>query len=204
MEKLRFHDNDSQIIDEIEHLVSTIREFYDDEYNSPVIDDLSTIMYNDIFLELLASDILAGDYSDDGAYVYTLGSKYLANRKVDYAELRFKYVLETYPNCTFTQEENIAVSYIVKLIALLRYVLKYSYRATHIKKLKVNAKKPQHNRVKSTRSPRPARTDEEYRRNKELLGSIYGTIATNSFDDYPSFIGSFAQPNPIPCDGEDQ
>ena len=193
MEKLRFHDNDSQIIDEIEHLVSTIREFYDDEYNSPVIDDLSTIMYNDIFLELLASDILAGDYSDDGAYVYTLGSKYLANRKVDYAELRFKYVLETYPNCTFTQEENIAVSYIVKLIALLRYVLKYSYRATHIKKLKVNAKRPQRNRVQSRRPPRTHHVE-----------GIKTFGEDGVFDDYPSFMGSFAQPNPIPCDGDDQ
>lgn len=200
MEKLRFHDNDSQIIDEIEHLVSTIREFYDDEYNSPVIDDLSTIMYNDIFLELLASDILTGDYSDDGAYIYALGSKYLANRKVDYAELRFKYVLETYPNCTFTQEENIAVSYIVKLMALLRYVLKYSYRATHIKKLKVNSKKPQYNHVKSRRPPRAERI--------KTLNEEFGYIDTDNvggvFDDYPSFIGSFAQPNPVPCDGDDQ
>lgn len=199
MEKLRFHDNDSQIIDEIEHLISTIREFYNDEYNSPVIDDLSTIMYNDVHLECLASDILAGDYSDDGAYAYTLGSKYLANRKVDYAELRFKYVLETYPNCIFTQEENIAVSYIVKLIALLRYILKYSYKANKkVKPIKV-PKSPKRNGVLT---PKKYLNRKYLNKDYETLNNKYEFFDTDNVKGV--FMGSFAQPNPIPCDGDDK
>lgn len=204
MDKLRFHDNDGQIIDEIEQLIANIEEFYVDEYNSPIIDDLSTILYNDVHLNALASEIIAsGDYTDDGAFVYGLSSKYLATRKVDYAELRFKYVLNTYPNCNFTKEENIAVSYVVKLIYILKYILKYSYRATHIKKLKANAKRPQYNRVKSKRPPRTPRVEHIKALNAEF-GYIDTDNVSGGFDDYPSFIGSFAQPNPIPCDGDDE
>ena len=206
MDKLRFHDNDSQIIDEIEQLVANIEEFYVDEYNSALIDDLSTIFFNDVHLNALASEIITnGDYTDDGAFVYSLSSKYLATRKVDYAELRYVYALSAYPNWNYTVEEKAAINCIEKMICLLKYILKYSYRATYVKKLKVNAKRPQYNHVKSKRTPRPARTNEEYLKNKELLGSVYGTTTAGGvFDDYPSFIGSFAQPNPIPCDGDDE
>lgn len=204
MDKLRFHDNDGQIIDELEQLISDIQEFYADEYNSVFIYGLTTIVYNDVNLHSIGSEIIGGDYTDDGAYVYTLPSKYLANRKVDYAELRFKWELNMQPNYQPTLEEDLAACYVTKLIHLLRYILKYSYRATSVKTVKAKSKRINYKHVKSRRPPRPVRTDEEYQKNKELLGSVYGTTATNSFDDYNSFLGSFAQPNPIPCDGEDQ
>lgn len=207
MEKLRFNDNHvSEIVRELKNVyneIATIKNLVlRDEYSKEpgehfytmfddFVDDTKCEHINDYCcFNNVAGEFLAGDFDDDGSYIYSLSSKYKAKRIVEFSncKLQFCVVKWTSNLYSFTRQEYDIHGLLRKELLILDYILKYSYRAN--KKVKP-AKRPKRNGVLTP---------------KAYLNKKYGYIDTDNvgggFDDYPSFIGSFAQPNPIPCDGD--
>lgn len=199
MPKYRFKDNEMKFSD-----IMDIFEQFEDAYveigtengrYSSFAEELHLII-TDCNEDIEMSNIEMYDEEKNGAIVFSIRSKYKCLRAVEHTKVKIRkqYYAYHYNVLSHFKLYDIANAY----LDALEYFFTYSYMVR--------------DEVKQEPSYKFGYIDTNnvggvFNEVKQEPNSKFGYIDTDNvggvFDDYPSFIGSFAQSNPIPCDGED-